>query len=81
MELGYLAGIAFQIHDDLLNLEADETLYGKESERRPLGGQAHGHAAALHAHGHARRPGARAAHAADAAPRKDPDEVPGCSTR
>lgn len=29
-ELGYLAGIAFQIHDDLLNLEADETLYGKE---------------------------------------------------
>jgi geranylgeranyl diphosphate synthase, type II len=31
VELGFLAGIAFQIHDDLLNLEADETLYGKES--------------------------------------------------
>lgn len=30
VELGFLAGIAFQIHDDLLNLEADETLYGKE---------------------------------------------------
>jgi geranylgeranyl diphosphate synthase type II len=29
-ELGFLAGIAFQIHDDLLNLEADEVLYGKE---------------------------------------------------
>ena len=31
VELGFLAGIAFQIHDDLLNLEADEGLYGKES--------------------------------------------------
>lgn len=31
VELGFLAGIAFQIHDDLLNLEADENLYGKES--------------------------------------------------
>ena len=31
IELGFLAGIAFQIHDDLLNLEADETLYGKET--------------------------------------------------
>ena len=30
IELGFLAGIAFQIHDDLLNLEADENLYGKE---------------------------------------------------
>lgn len=30
VELGHLAGIAFQISDDLLNLEADETLYGKE---------------------------------------------------
>jgi geranylgeranyl diphosphate synthase, type II len=30
LELGFLAGIAFQIHDDLLNLEADEQLYGKE---------------------------------------------------
>ncbi len=30
VELGFLAGIAFQIHDDLLNLEADELLYGKE---------------------------------------------------
>jgi geranylgeranyl diphosphate synthase type II len=30
VELGFLAGIAFQIHDDLLNLEADESLYGKE---------------------------------------------------
>jgi geranylgeranyl diphosphate synthase type II len=30
VELGFLCGIAFQIHDDLLNLEADETLYGKE---------------------------------------------------
>ena len=28
--LGFLAGIAFQIQDDLLNLEADETRYGKE---------------------------------------------------
>ena len=31
IELGFLAGIAFQIHDDLLNLEADEALYGKET--------------------------------------------------
>lgn len=30
IELGHLAGIAFQIHDDLLNLEADEIVYGKE---------------------------------------------------
>jgi geranylgeranyl diphosphate synthase type II len=30
VELGFHAGIAFQIHDDLLNLEADEVLYGKE---------------------------------------------------
>ncbi len=31
IELGFLAGIAFQIHDDLLNLEADEGVYGKEA--------------------------------------------------
>lgn len=31
IELGFLAGIAFQIHDDLLNLGADENLYGKET--------------------------------------------------
>jgi geranylgeranyl diphosphate synthase type II len=31
IELGFLAGIAFQISDDLLNLEADEALYGKET--------------------------------------------------
>jgi geranylgeranyl diphosphate synthase, type II len=30
IELGFRAGIAFQIHDDLLNLEGDETQYGKE---------------------------------------------------
>jgi geranylgeranyl diphosphate synthase type II len=30
LELGLHTGIAFQIHDDLLNLEADATLYGKE---------------------------------------------------
>jgi geranylgeranyl diphosphate synthase type II len=30
IELGFLAGVAFQIHDDLLNLEADQNLYGKE---------------------------------------------------
>lgn len=30
IDLGYLAGIAFQVSDDLLNLEADEDLYGKE---------------------------------------------------
>ncbi|WP_298976770.1 polyprenyl synthetase family protein [uncultured Roseobacter sp.] len=30
MELGYLAGIGFQVQDDLLNLTADEVLYGKE---------------------------------------------------
>ena len=54
IELGFLAGIAFQIHDDLLNLEGDETLYGKEIERRPVGGQADRHAPALPAHGRAR---------------------------
>jgi geranylgeranyl diphosphate synthase, type II len=31
IELGHLAGIAFQICDDLLNLEADEVVYGKET--------------------------------------------------
>ncbi|HET7230954.1 MAG TPA: polyprenyl synthetase family protein [Longimicrobium sp.] len=31
VELGHLAGIAFQISDDMLNLEADEAHYGKES--------------------------------------------------
>ncbi len=31
IELGFLAGIAFQICDDILNLEADEEVYGKES--------------------------------------------------
>ncbi|MEO8451712.1 MAG: polyprenyl synthetase family protein [Gemmatimonadota bacterium] len=31
IELGHLAGIAFQISDDRLNLEADEALYGKET--------------------------------------------------
>jgi geranylgeranyl diphosphate synthase type II len=30
IELGHLAGIAFQISDDLLNLEADQAQYGKE---------------------------------------------------
>lgn len=30
IELGFLAGIAFQVQDDLLNLEANEGLYGKE---------------------------------------------------
>ncbi len=30
MELGHYAGIGFQIQDDLLNLTADEVLYGKE---------------------------------------------------
>ena len=30
IELGHLAGIAFQISDDVLNLQADEALYGKE---------------------------------------------------
>jgi geranylgeranyl diphosphate synthase type II len=30
VEIGYLAGIGFQIQDDLLNLTADEVLYGKE---------------------------------------------------
>jgi geranylgeranyl diphosphate synthase type II len=30
IELGYLAGIGFQVQDDLLNLTADEVLYGKE---------------------------------------------------
>jgi geranylgeranyl diphosphate synthase type II len=31
IELGHLAGIAFQICDDLLNLEAEEAIYGKET--------------------------------------------------
>lgn len=31
IELGFLAGIAFQIQDDLLNLEAEEAVYGKET--------------------------------------------------
>ncbi len=31
IQLGFLAGIAFQIHDDLLNLEAEEGVYGKET--------------------------------------------------
>jgi geranylgeranyl diphosphate synthase, type II len=31
IELGYLAGVAFQICDDILNLEADEAVYGKEA--------------------------------------------------
>lgn len=31
VEVGHLAGVAFQISDDVLNLEADEQLYGKES--------------------------------------------------
>jgi geranylgeranyl diphosphate synthase type II len=31
IELGYLAGVAFQICDDLLNLEAEEAVYGKET--------------------------------------------------
>ncbi len=31
IEIGHCAGIAFQICDDLLNLEADEVVYGKES--------------------------------------------------
>ena len=31
VELGFLAGIAFQVHDDLLNLEGDEDQYGKEN--------------------------------------------------
>ncbi len=30
IELGHLAGIAFQICDDLLNLESDQEVYGKE---------------------------------------------------
>jgi geranylgeranyl diphosphate synthase type II len=30
-ELGFFTGIAFQIHDDLLNLEGDVTHYGKEN--------------------------------------------------
>lgn len=30
IELGFRAGIAFQLHDDLLNLEGDEARYGKE---------------------------------------------------
>jgi geranylgeranyl diphosphate synthase type II len=39
IELGFLAGIAFQIHDDLLNLEADENLYGKETSGDLLEGK------------------------------------------
>lgn len=31
IELGFFAGVAFQICDDLLNLEADEQEYGKET--------------------------------------------------
>ncbi len=31
IEIGHCSGIAFQICDDLLNLEADEVIYGKES--------------------------------------------------
>ncbi|MGH9267961.1 MAG: polyprenyl synthetase family protein, partial [Acidimicrobiales bacterium] len=31
IDLGYHAGIAFQIQDDLLNLEGDEAVYGKEA--------------------------------------------------
>ena len=31
IELGFLAGVAFQIGDDLLNLEAEEAVYGKET--------------------------------------------------
>lgn len=31
VELGHLAGIAFQICDDLLNLEAEPSIYGKEA--------------------------------------------------
>ncbi len=30
LELGFATGVAFQIQDDLLNLTADEVLYGKE---------------------------------------------------
>ena len=32
VEIGHLAGIAFQISDDLLNLEAEPELYGKEPD-------------------------------------------------
>jgi len=39
IELGFLTGIAFQIHDDLLNLEADENLYGKETSGDLLEGK------------------------------------------
>ena len=39
IELGFLAGIAFQIHDDLLNLGADENLYGKETSGDLLEGK------------------------------------------
>jgi geranylgeranyl diphosphate synthase type II len=31
IELGFLAGVAFQVQDDLLNLLADTSVYGKES--------------------------------------------------
>ena len=60
IELGFLAGIAFQIHDDLLNLEGDESALRQGDERRPLGGQAHGHAPALPAHRAGRGRGPRA---------------------
>jgi geranylgeranyl diphosphate synthase type II len=39
IELGHLAGIAFQISDDLLNLEADPAVYGKESSGDLLEGK------------------------------------------
>ena len=76
IELGFLAGIAFQIHDDLLNLEADEALYGKEIERRPVGGQAHGDAPALPAHrARPQRASARCACCGAARARRRADEV------
>ena len=50
IELGHLAGIAFQISDDLLNLEADEDLYGKETRGRPVGRQANGDVAPFRPH-------------------------------
>jgi geranylgeranyl diphosphate synthase, type II len=39
VELGHLAGVAFQISDDLLNLEADQALYGKETSGDLLEGK------------------------------------------